>query len=87
MKIRKIDTEEIGESSEFNTSSLSEILVYFSDWMDTDYMKDYMVYIEATEKWMTFTEAFKEKHIITDNYNRHFFEPETEEDRKRGYTL
>ncbi len=87
MKIRKTDTGEIGASSEFNTSSLSEIIVYFNDWMDTDFMKDYYVFIEAEQKWMTFKLAFKQNYIITDNHNTCFFEPENEEDKKRGYTL
>jgi len=87
MKILKIDTGEIGSSSKFNTSSFSEIIVYFDDWMDTDYMSNYYVFIEATQKWMTFKEAFKQKYIITDNHNTCFFEPKNEEDKERGYTL
>jgi hypothetical protein len=87
VKIKNIKTGEEGTSGNFNTSSLTEIMVYFEDWMDTDFMSDYYVFIKKTQEWMTFKEAFKYKFLINDNYNTSFFEPENEEDRKRGYTL
>lgn len=88
MKIRCIEKpEDIGESSNFNVQSLNEIMVYFDDWMDTDYPKNYEVYIEAINEWISFSKAWKEKHIINDNYNKRFFEPDNDEDRERGFTL
>lgn len=87
MKIRDINTKEEGTSSKFNTHSLTEIIVYIGDDCDTDYQKNYEVFIEATQQWMTFKEAWDGKHIINDNYNTCFFEPKNEEDRKRGFTL
>lgn len=87
MKIRCIKTGKIGQSGSFNTRSLCEILVYFENDMDTDCQKNYEIFIEKEQKWMTFKEAWKGKHIINDNYNTVFFEPENEEDKERGFTL
>jgi len=93
MKIKHIPTGEIGSSSKYNTHALNEIIVYITDdcdnipWTDTDYPSNYMVFIESVGEWMTFNDAFHDKHIITDNYNTYFFEPENEEDRKRGHTI
>jgi len=87
MKVRSLKDGSLAESSTYNVQSVSEILVYWPDEMDTDYMSNYEVFIEAEQRWMTFHEAFEGKHLINDNYNTHFFEPTTEEDRQRGYTL
>jgi hypothetical protein len=89
MKIRKKDTQEIGSSSQFNIHSAApqEIIVYFNDWTDTDYMSNYEVWIEAKKEWKEFGKAFADKDIITDNYNTRFFEPPNKEDRDRGFTL
>ena len=86
MKIRDTKTKEEGYSSTFNIHSLNEIIVCFDD-QDSDYMTNYDVFIEATEQWMSFKEAFDNNHIICDNYNTCFFEPTNIEDRERGYTL
>jgi len=37
--------------------------------------------------WILMSEAFKNNDLITDNYNVEFFEPENDEERKRGYRL
>ncbi len=37
--------------------------------------------------WVSMSEAFKNNDLITDNYNTKFFEPENDEERKRGYRL
>lgn len=87
VKIRNIDTHEEGSSGMFNISSICEIIVYFNDWMDTDYQKRYEVFIEAIGKWIPFREAFRDNHLIVNNHNTCFFEPTNEEDRKRGFTL
>ena len=66
------------------------MIVYFSEdenGMDTDYCKDYDVWIEALQQWKSFYEASNDHDIITDNYNTIFFEPTNDEDRKRGFTL
>ena len=87
MKVRSVIDGRMAESSTYNVQSVSEILVYWSDGPDTYYMSNYEVFIEAEQWWMTFHEAFEGKHLINDYYNTHFFEPTTEEDRQRGYTL
>ena len=87
VKIRNKTTLEEGTSGTFNTSSLYEILVYFKDWMDTDNPCDYDVFIVPTGTLMSFKEAFTNKHLIYDNHNICFFEPENEEDKQQGYTL
>ena len=87
MKVRNIKTKEKGESSSFNTHSLSEVIVGWKEELDTVFTKDLEVFIEALQVWKTLNQAFKDKDIINDNYNEYFFEPKNEEDRKRGYTL
>lgn len=37
--------------------------------------------------WISMSEAFENYDLITDNYNIEFFEPENDEERKRGYRL
>lgn len=87
MRVRHIKTGEIGSSHEFNIHAMCKILVYFNDWMDTDYPSEYEFYIEALDKWVKWDEARKRKYIITDNYNERFYEsfkfPKAI--RKRGY--
>lgn len=38
-------------------------------------------------EWKDLNRAFKDRDVITDNYNKYFFEPRTPEDRIRGFTL
>jgi len=86
-------------SSKFNINALAEVLCY---WIGEDgegegassmYIKELDIFIEAKNKtgqivgWKDMGQAFKDKDIITDNYNTYFFEPRTKEDRERGYTL
>jgi hypothetical protein len=75
------------EGSNFNMHSISEIIMYGDDDMWTDSPAEYDVFIEATQEWMDYYEARKQNLIINDNYNTRIFEPETEEDKIRGYTL
>lgn len=35
--------------------------------------------------WISMSEAFENHDLITDNYNTTFFEPNNEEEKKRGY--
>lgn len=78
----------LGYSGNFNTSSLSEIVVYFEEGdCSSEFIKEYDVFIKAKNEWKDLGEAFKDRDIIVDNYNTRFFEPDNEEDRQRGYTL
>lgn len=71
------------ESSKFNTHALSEIDV--GD--DSAFIKDLDVYVEALGEWKDLNQAFADRDLIPDNYNVHFYEPKTDEDRERGYFL
>jgi len=88
MKVRNKTTRALGTSSTFNTHGMSEIIVGFQDdGMDSDYIKNYEVYLEVTKCWKDLSLAFRDRDVIIDNYNTKFFEPPTEEDRIRGFTL
>jgi len=78
-----------GISSKFNTLALSEIIVYFDDDLgaDSDFISNYDVYLESKNEWKDMKQAFRDHDIIEDNYATYFFEPQNEEDRKRGFTL
>ena len=72
----------------FNVHGLGEVLVGFVDGdMDSVYIRDLEVFIEALDEWKSMSKAFEDSDIITDNYNTYIFEPKNDEDRKRGYTL
>lgn len=52
---------------------------------DSVYIKDLEIFIEKLGVWKSLSQAFKDRDVITDNYNTTFSEPKTEEDRARGY--
>lgn len=86
MKIRsKAKPDEVGQAGDFNVASLNEIFVYFEDWMDTDFITNYDVFLETTQQWKDLAQAFKEHDVIVDNYNTCFFEPKNEHDKAQGY--
>ncbi len=85
VKARVIKTGEEGSTGAFNTTSLFEVFFYCKEWMDTMFPEDLEVYIEAEQKWMSISQAFKEKALIPNNYNTHFAEPADEKDKERGY--
>jgi hypothetical protein len=81
-------------SGKFNVCALSEVICYWEDGSaDSLFIKDLDVFIEARTYtgnhigWKDMRQAFEDKDIIIDNFNTYFFEPENEEDRKRGFTL
>ena len=90
MKVRLKDSPEVvGFALQFNIHTVSpqEIIVGFDNGeIDTDYMRNYEVLLSSGE-WKDAIQAYQDHDIITDNYNVRFFEPSTDEDRKRGYTL
>lgn len=55
--------------------------------VDLFYIKDLDVWIEGLGKWKDMRLAFRDKDLIIDNHNTVFFEPENEDERKRGYRL
>lgn len=88
MQVKHKRTGAIGYSNQFNIHGLGEIIVGFQDGdMDSDYIKNYDVFLEKRGIWYDLAGAFLTHDIIIDNYNTIFFEPKTEEDKIRGYTL
>ncbi len=71
--------------------------------MDSVYISDLEVFItknmqfllnkgvlpewESVGHWISMSDAFDKKLLITDNYNIEFFEPNNNEEKKRGYRL
>ncbi len=87
MKVRTKTTKAEGTASDFNVNSIGEVVMYFAEGdADSMFIRELDVWIEPNG-WKDMSTAFLDHDIITDNYNVHFFEPPTEEDRKRGYTL
>lgn len=67
----------------FNMCALSEILT--GD--DTVSTKDLDVFLTAKQEWKDLHQAFKDKDVITDNYNTMIHEPRNNDERERGYSL
>ncbi len=87
MKVRTKTGSE-GTSGNFNMASLSEVIVGFDDgFQDTFPIRELDVWISQKKYWLDLRLAFDTHEVIIDNHNRSFFEPISEEDRKRGYTL
>lgn len=94
MKLRHKTTKSVARADKFNIHGLGEIIVMFlpddgNDGYDqtSDFIRDYEVWLKQKHEWKDLVQAFKDKDVIRDNYNTRFFEPKTQEDRKRGYTL
>lgn len=90
MKVRhKNSPDQRATASRFNTHGLGEMIVYFHDPddCDSDFIRDYEVFLEATQQWKDMSQAFKDHDLITDNYNTEFFEPKDDAERQRGYRL
>lgn len=85
MKVRYKKTLSEASASQFNMHALSEVLT--GD--DSPSISELDVWLTKTNPpgWKDMGQAFRDKDLITDNYDSRFFEPENEEDRKRGYTL
>lgn len=87
MKVRLINNRRVtGHSGDFNIHAMAEVIVGFDGGdCDTMYIHDLEVFVTKLNAWKPLSNAFKDKDVIPDNYNRYFAEPGTEEDRKRGY--
>ena len=83
MKVRYKSTGAEAHASSFNIHALDEVLT--GD--DSPFISDLDIYLEAIQNWMDMSEAFKLGMLITNNHNTCFFEPKTQEDKERGYTL
>ena len=88
MKVRGKASNIVWYSHQFNTHGIGEIIIQHPDYgADSDYGKDFDVFLESKQEWKDMAQAFKDHDLITDNYNSIFFEPKNQEDRRRGYTL
>ena len=87
MKIRHKENGWLGTASQFNMHGIGEMIVYLEDDCDSDFIRDYDVFLEATQQWKDMRQAFKDHDLINDNYNTCFFEPANAEERERGYRL
>ena len=74
---------EEGSCSQFNTSTLSEVIFYSNDWTDTVYIRD--VEVEVAGQWKTLQAAFDDGDVVPDNANQGFAPPIDAESRARGY--
>ena len=82
MKIRyKAARHDIRDCSKLNMSALNEVLT--GD--DSAYFHDLECFLESKQEWKCLREAFRDKDVITDNYNEWFAEAKTQEDKDRGY--
>lgn len=68
---------------QFNVHALFEVIVYFED--DSDTIPGSELEVELHGEWIALGQAFRDKLLITDNYNTCFFEPASEAERERGY--
>jgi hypothetical protein len=89
MQLRHKTTQTSCSSSTFNTHSLDEIIVYYDDDCDSDSLHNFdalLVTGPRAGQWVALADALKQHDVITDNYNKHFAEPQTDADRERGYS-
>jgi len=86
MKVRNKNTGALGYSSKFNMHAMAEIIVCFDEGdCDSDFISNYDVFLKVKNIWKSMNEAFRDKDVITDNYNSEFMEPRNEAERKRGW--
>lgn len=82
MKLRyKKHPQDEFQASRLNTSALAEVLT--GD--DSALFSDLDAWIEARQEWKDLSTAFRDRDVITDNYNTFILEPRNEEERQRGY--
>lgn len=89
MKLRHKTTGKLGSSDQLNVHSMNEIIVYYEDDCDSEFIKDFDIELGVgpAAHWKDLREAFVAHDVITDNFNTRFFEPTNEEDKSRGYAL
>ncbi len=87
MKVRLIKNKEItGTSNKFNTTDYNEVLMYFdNEGASSEFISD--IEVKIKDEWIPLSEAFKQKLLITNNYNTEFFEPINNEEKDKGYRL
>jgi hypothetical protein len=88
MKVRLSAKPEItGYSSKLNMCGMSELIVHYEDGdASSDEISLYDVQLQDGT-WMPLWQAFREKIVITDNYDSSFRQSLNDEERARGYYL
>lgn len=76
----KHNPEEVRYTNSLNIHGLSE--VNMGD--DLAFIKDLEVQLSSGE-WKCMSQAFRDRDIITDNYNQWFREPKNQEEKERGF--
>jgi len=94
VKVRNKEKGYLGYSGGFNIHGMSEIIVHFDDGPDGEpngadscFIREYDVFLDSIQEWKDLAQAFKDKDVITDNYDTIFFEPRNKEEKERGYAL
>lgn len=86
MRVRHKKTGAIGHSNNFNLHAIWEIIVYFDESdCSSAFVSECDVYLKSKNEWKSMDEAFREKDIITNNYNSYFREPRNKDERLRGW--
>jgi hypothetical protein len=91
MKVRLLDNHAMtGHCQTSNPMGIGEVLVSFEDGdASSEMIGDLEVLLERVPGkdpfWYPMRLAFREKHLIEDNYARSFREPRNEEERTRGW--
>jgi hypothetical protein len=83
MKVRYQKTGSIAHASRFNMAALAEVIT--GD--DSPSIHELDVWLEQKQQWKPLADAFRDHDVITDDLNSSFFEPQTEEDRQRGFAV
>lgn len=92
MKIRLKDNPKVtGFSMGFNIHAMAEVIVGFDDdesgqsmGMDSCFISELQVLLKDGA-WKDLGQAFKDKDVITDNYNIDFREPLNEAEKEQGW--
>ena len=86
MKLRMTKNPEItGVGNKFNTHDLFEVIVYFDEGdCDSCFGRELDVQL-SDGKWVSLSQAFRDKLVINDNYNIEFREPKNQEEIDRGF--
>lgn len=71
--------------SQFNTHGIGSVFVADQDELWEESIENLEMLVDG--EWKPMGQAFRDRDLITDNYNTQFFPPPTPEDRDRGYTL
>lgn len=74
-----------GESSDFNTCGVGEVITYFDDnSCDSMFIHSLEVQLKSGE-WKSMQKAFADKDILPNNHNTSFDYPRSNEEKEQGF--